>query len=176
MPSAILVIDVQNGFINPDTAHIPAKIKSLLDHVAFDHRIFTQFYNPVGSPYETLIHWTRLRSEEEVAIVAPLQAYPTAVFKKPIYSCLNAEFLDYAQAHGIREFYLTGIDTDSCVLKCAVDLFEAGFKPMVLADCCMSHGGVAAHEAALLILPRFIGAEQVILDSWRHFGIQNAPG
>jgi nicotinamidase-related amidase len=171
MQRAIVIVDVQNGFINPSTAHIPAKIKSLLDAVVFEHRIFTQFFNPKGSPYESLLHWTRLRSDEEVAIVDKLQSYPTVVLRKPIYSCLNPEFFGYAAMHKIKEFYIAGIDTDSCVLKCAVDLFEAGFKPMVLADCCMSHGGISAHEAALLILPRFIGADQVINDSMKHFGL-----
>jgi nicotinamidase-related amidase len=169
MPKAIIIIDVQNGFINPSTEHIPAKIRSLLDAVVFEHRIFTQFFNPPSSPYEVLLHWSRLRSDDEVAIVRELLTYPSIVFKKPIYSCLSPDFLRYAEAHQIKQFYLAGIDTDCCVLKCAVDLFENGFKPMVLADCCMSHGGRVVHDAALTILARFIGGEQVILDSSKHF-------
>jgi nicotinamidase-related amidase len=171
MPRAIIIIDVQNGFINPSTEHIPAKIKSLLDAVVFEHRIFTQFFNPPGSPYEELLHWARLRSDDEVAIVRELLTYPSIVFKKPIYSCLSPDFLRYAETHQLKQFYLAGIDTDCCVLKCAVDLFEQGFKPMVLADCCMSCGGRAAHDAALSILPRFIGRNQVIKDSLLHFGV-----
>lgn len=171
MPRAIIVVDVQNGFINPATTHIPGRIKSLLDAVAFEHRIFTQFFNPPDSPYEKLLHWTKLRSAHEVAIVDELKAYPTVVFRKPVYSCLDQKFLHHAESHQIKEFYIAGIDTDSCVLKCAVDLFEQGFKPMVLADRCMSHGGQAAHDAALTILPRFIGGDQVITDSFRHFGL-----
>jgi nicotinamidase-related amidase len=169
MPGAIIIIDVQNGFINPSTEHIPAKIRSLLDAVVFEHRIFTQFFNPPGSPYEELLHWSRLRSDDQTAIVRELLTYPSIVFKKPIYSCLSPDFLRYAEAHQIKQFYLAGIDTDCCVLKCAVDLFENGFKPMVLADCCMSHGGRVVHDAALTILARFIGGEQVILDSSKHF-------
>jgi nicotinamidase-related amidase len=69
MPKAIIIIDVQNGFINPSTEHIPAKIRSLLDAVVFEHRIFTQFFNPPGSPYQDLLHGSRLRSDDEVAIV-----------------------------------------------------------------------------------------------------------
>lgn len=171
MPRAIIIIDVQNGFINPATANIPGKIKALLDAVTFEHRIFTQFFNPPGSPYEKLLHWTRLRSDDEVAIVSELLPYPTIAFRKPIYSCLSPDFLNYTKKHRIREFYLAGIDTDSCVLKSAVDLFEQGFKPMVLADCCMSHGGRAPHDAALTILPRFIGGDQLIKDSQHHFGL-----
>jgi nicotinamidase-related amidase len=171
MPNAIIIIDVQNGFINPSTAHIPAKIKSLLDAVAFEHRIFTQFFNPPGSPYEKLIQWTRLRTNEEIAIVPELTPYPSVVFQKPIYSCVSQDFLRYAKAQQIHQFYLAGIDTDCCVLKSAVDLFENGFKPMVLADCCMSSGGQLAHEAALTILPRFIGIAQVVKDSHHHFGL-----
>jgi nicotinamidase-related amidase len=84
---------------------------------------------------------------------------------------MTPEFLNYVQTHGINRIYIAGIDTDNCVLKCAVDLFEAGFVPVILADCCMSHAGIEAHQAALKILPRFIGPAQIIPNAFTHFNL-----
>ena len=70
--------------------------------------------------------------------------------------------VDLLKEAGIEQADLCSIGTDGCVLKTAVDLFEAGIRPLVLADFCASHGGPACHEAGLLLLRRFIGARQVV--------------
>jgi nicotinamidase-related amidase len=49
-----------------------------------------------------------------------------------------------------------------CVLKSAVDAFELGLTPYVIADASASHAGPRAHEAGLYLLARFIGARQVL--------------
>jgi len=55
-----------------------------------------------------------------------------------------------------------GIATDGCVLKTAVDLFEAGIRPVVLTDAVSSHAGDEVHQAGLLLISRFIGGEQLV--------------
>jgi hypothetical protein len=62
--------------------------------------------------------------------------------------------------HGWTDLYLCGIDTDSCVLKTAVDTFERNPTPWILKDACASHAG--AHAVGLFIAARFIGANQII--------------
>ena len=44
----------------------------------------------------------------------------------------------------------------------AVDLFEAGIEPVVLAHACGSVGGHEEHHAGLQILRKLIGKKQVI--------------
>ena len=167
----IVIVDVQNGFITPASAHIPDRINQLLGKVDFRHRVFTRFHNPPGSQYEKLLHWTRFRTPPETEIVTELQGKPTLIIDKNIYSSLTKRFLDFLRTENIEEIYVAGIDTDICVLKTAVDLFEAGYRPIVLADCCMSHAGITVHKAALEILPRFIGRKQIVHDSAAHFGL-----
>lgn len=171
MSKAIIVVDVQNGFITPESAHVPGRIKSLLDQVSFEHRIFTRFLNCPGSPYEKLLSWTRLRESPEIDIVPTLADYPTVIVDKNIYSSVGPELNRIAAEHELTEFYVCGIDTEICVLKTCVDLFESGHRPLLLADCCMSHYGPTLHEAGLAILPRFIGGRQMIEDSAKHFGL-----
>ncbi|MGD1895112.1 MAG: isochorismatase family cysteine hydrolase [Cyclobacteriaceae bacterium] len=165
----LAVIDVQQGFISSVSAHVPSRIRKLIDRVDFTHRIFTRFNNTSNSQYEKLLGWTKLKHKSETDIVTDLQNKATITIDKYVYSSLTPEFLEYLNTHTIREIYLAGIDTDICVLKTAVDLFEHGFRPIVLADCCMSHADISYHQKALDILPRFIGREQIVYDSAEYF-------
>lgn len=63
--------------------------------------------------------------------------------------------------YNIEEVHICGIDTDICVMKCAVDLFKAGRIPIILKDYCASHGGNEFHQSALSILRRYIGTKQI---------------
>jgi len=38
----------------------------------------------------------------------------------------------------MERVFIHGIDTDMCVLKIAMDLFDLGIEPVVLTDCCAS--------------------------------------
>lgn len=160
--TALLVIDVQNGFINPNSCHIPDRIEQLIEETSYDHRIFTKFVNHPGSQYERLLRWKRLQSESETAIVDQLAKYSTITIEKRYYTCLTESFRSYVRKHKITTFHIVGIDTDICVLKSAVDLFENEMTPIIFSECCMSHAGDEIHKAALSILPRFIGRDQVV--------------
>ena len=46
------------------------------------------------------------------------------VFKKSTNTCLTEEFLGFIENAGIEKLYLTGIDTDCCVMKTAYDCFD----------------------------------------------------
>ena len=73
----------------------------------------------------------------------------------------DAAFLDTLRRQGVSKVDVCGIDTDICVTKCAVDLFENGIEPRVLQDHCASHAGTKTHEDALSILGRYIGRDQI---------------
>jgi nicotinamidase-related amidase len=62
----------------------------------------------------------------------------------------------------IRSLDICGLDTEGCVLKSAVDLFEIGITPRVLSNYCASSGGHDYNEAGIKILKRLIGEKQVI--------------
>lgn len=158
--SCLIIVDVQNGFINQWTEHIPATVESLQD--GYDRIVATRFYNPEGSLYRRLIGWQRLGRDSEDF---PLAFQPRAgapVIDKATYTCVTPDLLEDLERWGVEEVHLCGIATDNCVLKSAVDLFEAGVKPVVLADAAASHGGPDCHAAGLMLLERFIGASQVV--------------
>ena len=76
-----------------------------------------------------------------------------------IMNCKELESI--IQKNNIEKVYLVGIDTDCCVLKTAIDLFEHNIEPIVLADYCASNGGKESQNAAITVLNRNIGKKQI---------------
>jgi len=156
----LIIIDVQKGFINPWTTHIPARVEALQGD--FRRIRVTRFFNPPGSLHRRLIGWKRFAPDSADVELAFTPRDDAQVVDKSTYTCLDHALLEDFGRAGIGRVYLCGIATDNCVLKTAVDLFEAGIEPVVLADACASHGGPECHEAGLMLLRRFIGEGQVV--------------
>jgi nicotinamidase-related amidase len=168
----LVVVDVQNGFVNSRSkAILPPLQKFLTSWVARGLPvILTRFINVPGSQWETLIHWTRLRDSPETdlhpLVLGVVEGQPNVyVVDKTTYSSLNTEVLSVLDALKPDRLILCGIASDGCVLKTAVDAFEQGMIPVVLKDLTASHAGQAVHEAGLLLISRFIGRDQLIESS-----------
>ncbi|MDQ3442126.1 MAG: hypothetical protein M3490_00735 [Chloroflexota bacterium] len=57
MPDALLVVDVQHGFINPFTKHVPDRISRLIERERHKTVLFTRFVNIEGSPFRRMLDW-----------------------------------------------------------------------------------------------------------------------
>jgi nicotinamidase-related amidase len=160
MTTLLIIIDVQAGFITPATANIPQAVESLQDR--FDTVIITKFVNPEGSAQRRLIDWCQFAPGSPDTELAFTPKAGATIIEKRSYSAIDAAFLERLDALGAKDVHLCGIATDNCVLVTAVDLFEAGLRPVVLADYCASHGGPEYHDWGLKILTRLIGPRQVV--------------
>lgn len=162
-PTLLLVVDVQNGFVNEHTRHVIEPVNALIH--AFTDRgapvAFTRFVNVKGGGHERWIGWGRFMEEPENALYGALEADDHPVFVKHGYTAFTPEFEGYIDGLGIERLVICGIATDGCVLKSAVDAFERDIEPVVVTDACASHAGEAVHEAGLLLLGRFIGKGQL---------------
>jgi len=164
MASCLVLIDVQNGFVSERTAHIPGKIVQLLrSGCRFDHVVATQFVNTDSeeSPYIRLMGWRGLLSEDSQRLHSLIAELPERVFRKQIYSCFTPEFEEYIRERNIDKLYFAGIDTDCCVLKSASDCFERNISFEVLVNYCASNGGETSHQAAITVMYRTIGGNQI---------------
>ena len=163
MARALLVVDVQNGFANRYTAHVPERIRRLIERGEHDPVLFTRFVNAPGGPYRRFLDWHACADPPETDLtpeLAPLAA-PDRVYTKPGYTGIPAELADRLRELAPEAVTVVGIDTDMCVLKVAMDVFDLGIKPIVLVDCCASTAGLQAHLAGLAVLARNIGADQL---------------
>lgn len=163
----LVVVDVQNGFITEFSRPVVPRIANLVARwqAGSGDTVFTRYHNYSGSPFERLINWTQLREQPEVDIVDPLTPFlskATAVVDKKIYTLFNDEGANLVRERGWTDLYICGIDTESCVLKTAVDTFERDLTPWVVKDACASHSGAESHDAGLLVVGKFIGPRQII--------------
>lgn len=165
--SVLVVVDMQQGFIHPNSAHVVPTVVDLVRRWqnAGGATVFTRFINQAGSPFERLVQWTQLSTSPQIDLVeelAPYAARATAVVEKPAYTLFTPAGVAAIAAGSWQHLIFCGLTTESCVLKCAVDAFEHDLTPWVVTDACATHAGPAAHEAGLLVIRRFIGAGQLI--------------
>jgi nicotinamidase-related amidase len=161
MNTLLFVVDVQNGFVSEKTKFVLERITNLLQKNLFDYVAFTQFMNEEPSPYREYLHWRKLSTSDEQEIHPTIKPYVTNIFKKGIYSAINTETMKFIKEHNIDKVFILGIDTDCCVLKTAVDLFENHIHPIVLAHYSASNGGKVSHDAGVKVLERLIGRHNI---------------
>ena len=166
-PTCLIVVDVQNGFICPATATLPQRIRTFLEQRHFDHRIFTRFINPgEGSRFVNVFNWSSLQSDEEIALASEVATLPTLVVDKHTFSpVVKTDLVIQLKRFKIQTVFVCGLDTDVCVLATASALFDYNFQVKVITDLCMSTAGEAIHQAALQILPRIIGRQNLVTTS-----------
>jgi nicotinamidase-related amidase len=163
MPEPLLVVDVQRCFINTFTRHIPNRISRLLDMGDYAPVLWTRFVNTPGSPYQKLLRWHECSEAPDTEVVEELvaRARPEDVYVKEGLTGVPEELAARLKQERFEQLSLVGIDTDMCVLKVAMDVFDLGIEPVVLVDCCASTGGLQSHLAGLSILSRNIGPHQL---------------
>ena len=166
--SVLIVVDVQVGFVTEHSDPAVPVIADLLARwqAAGGASVLTQFVNAPDSSYVRLIGWSELMpGDPEVDLdprVAPLAPSATLVMAKGGYTAIAGPFIDLAKSRGWTDLYITGMDTESCVLATALRAFELGFTPWVVKDACASHAGEYVHEAGILVMGRFLGGRQLV--------------
>ncbi|MGL5825164.1 MAG: isochorismatase family protein, partial [Nocardioides sp.] len=68
--TVLVVVDVQNGFVSPKSAHVvPAIVELVRDwrDLGLPY-VMTKFVNEPGSPFETVLDWHRLTTAPETDI------------------------------------------------------------------------------------------------------------
>ncbi|MFI0742688.1 isochorismatase family cysteine hydrolase [Streptomyces sp. NPDC021100] len=165
--TALLVIDVQQGFVNQHSRDVVPMVVRLVDgwRAAGAPVVFTRFHNAPGSPYETISGWKRLRTAEEQAFAKELDPFiddSALVIDKAQASAFTPEGSQLIQDSGWSDLVLCGIDTDACVYDSATAAYQRGYRPWVVTDACASSGGSQYHEAALLLAARNLGSDQLI--------------
>lgn len=163
--NVLVVIDLQEGFINDNTVKVANNIRDLLDSEKYDAVIATKFTNMPGSSFDSFLGRTGMLGKEEKALLPFVEKHADIIVNKCSYSCVkNTNFIQslLSLCDGLpEEVTLVGVDADACVLATAIDLFEMGIRPIILEDCVGSSGGDECHEAGMLILKRSIGKEQI---------------
>lgn len=163
MKKALIIIDIQKGFINKLTSRIPSKIKNfIIKHKNdYDLIIFTKYVNHKNSNFVKNLNWKRFMEAKETDIVDELKEFINNknLYVKDTYgSFVDNKLLKYLKDNKIKRVELAGIDTENCVLTFARDAFDRGFRVVVFKNLCASHTNLGLHKSALKIIERNIGS------------------
>lgn len=192
----LMVIDVQNGFIVPASAAVVPAAVRLIDAWTAAHApvVLTRYYNHTDSPFTHVLGWHGMTEPPDTDLAAELTPYLGApevhVVDKDTYSGLTPAVTDILDSTRATDVFLCGIATDACVLATAIAMFDAGLTPWVVRDACASNASRTPpqrlHNAALMLLDRFIGTSHLIdieqarsavtATAARHLGVSGKPG
>lgn len=159
---ALIVVDAQNGFLNEHTRRAASEIVRLVrqaDRLGVPVLV-SRFTNHPGSLYRTRVGWHRCGpGTHESELIPELAGH--VVLDKSGYGA-QGMLADRCGSLRISSPLLAGIDTDSCVLACAIELFDRGIWPRIAASACGSTGGPQFHEAGLSLLRRMLGSAAIL--------------
>ena len=163
---ALMLIDIQNGFICDNTRHIIPRLERLVGAFKQDLIIATQFINTVDSPFVRIMGWNAVKTSPETDLLPFVENAATDIIRKTIYSACSNEVMQLLAKNNTDTVYLAGIDTDACVLATSIGLFERGIRPIILEHYCASTGGGGAHDAGLAVMRRTIGRNQIFYGNY----------
>lgn len=155
----LMIIDLQEGFLNTENEHIVPLINELVKNYKKGIIMATKYVND-DPKLEELFDYHKLKTETETKLAIPLEKYAKYVCYKNIYSAITSEVKEILEKEKITQVYLAGISTDCCILKTALDLVEMKIKPIVLTKYCASSRR-EYHENGVNLLKRLIGEKQI---------------
>jgi nicotinamidase-related amidase len=153
--SALVIIDVQNYYMNGHTKDLPQKIAEFILGNNFDFIIFTKFVNNKNSSLSKLLNWKDCSASPEIDIAKDLLQFVQKdnIFEKSTYSIFKSKPLTkFLRKNIIKDLYFCGLDADACVLASAYEGFDLGLKVRVLEEITRSHCGNDFEESAMEII------------------------
>jgi nicotinamidase-related amidase len=162
MKKALIIIDVQKGFINKNTKNVILKIRYYIyrNRNKYDLIVFTQYKNYKNSNFVKSLDWHGFMSKSETDLADEILEFidDKNLFVKNTYgSFVDDKLHSLLKKYKINQVELTGFDTENCVLTFARDAFDRGMRVVVLKDLCASHSNKKLHKAALEIIENNIG-------------------
>ncbi|MBI5159398.1 cysteine hydrolase [Candidatus Micrarchaeota archaeon] len=161
MATALIIIDVQNRFMNEFTRHLPARILDFVSKNKFDFVLFIKFVNNNDSGFVKNFGWNEcaLPPETDIAPELAKLSTPENTFEKNTFSAFKSKrSLDslglpaFLKKNSVSHVFLCGTDSEACVLASAFDAFDSGFKTAVIKELCASCNGKKFSEMASEII------------------------
>ena len=164
MKSCLVIVDLQNGFINENTAHLPHKIAEFISsHDCFDSIVATRYCNTSETACFRFSGWKECMSGTLASeLVSDITPYVMRSFDKTTYSGLTSEFRNFINNECFDKLYFCGVNTDCCVLATVFSCYDSVQDCAVISDLCASTLGEEKHRNAIELLKDNITAERVV--------------
>lgn len=161
MKKALLILDMEEAFMNGYTQELVDKIEDYASSTYYDDIILGKFINKTDSIFSKRLRNNTCLSKEDCELSVHISR-PFIVMERNAYTMYTEELDNYLKENKIKYVYLCGVDTDRSILKTALDLLERGYYVYVIKNLCRSSAGIEYHEMAIRLLERQIGKDYVI--------------
>lgn len=139
--TTLVVIDLQNAFINRRTASLAGKIKRHIELADYDFIIFSKFVNTPDSNFVKKLGWKKCFGPPETDIAIDLGEISKKywIFEKNTYSVFKSKgFRNFLDDNKITKLYFCGLDLEACIMASVFDAFDLGYDYEILLDLCES--------------------------------------
>ena len=137
---ALIIVDVQSGFLNDRNRYIIENIKSLIENISYDFFVEAIFHSEKDSLWDNQTDWflpkdnnfhtvKELSDLIENKDVLHVEKETKSVFKG------NKNLKDELTKRQIKEVHIVGVDANDCVLATAYEAFDFGFYTYVIEEC-----------------------------------------
>jgi nicotinamidase-related amidase len=148
----LLVVDVQNYFVNEHTRHIVPKIIDFIEAEKPDKIFFTRFINSKGSNFFKATGFKRCFSKKDVEMPVEFEKYiNNNLFNKTTFSALKVKQL-IKQLNKSDQLLICGTDTECCIYMAGMEAIDMGFDVKILKDLCASHFGIKYHKKGINLI------------------------
>ena len=133
--TALIVIDLQNCFINNKTKDIPKQIKKHIESQTYDFIVFSKFINEDKSNFVKKLNRKKCKKSPETDVVSELYeiASKNYIFEKNTYSLFKSKkFNEFLKQNKISKLFFCGVDIDACILASWFEAFDLGFDFEIL--------------------------------------------
>jgi len=162
--TAVLIIDVQNFFINTHTEELPKKIFDHLSNTEYGVILFTKFVNNPNSNFVKMLKWDKCSAVPDTDICKDLSCFVKSdnTFEKSTLSAFkNQKLVRLLRNKKIKKLYICGTDSEACVLSSAFEAFDLGFEVHTLKNLCASTNGKVFHDYAKAIIEKNIEPAEI---------------
>ena len=154
--NALVVIDIQNFFVNEYTHSLPKKISELIENSDFDYILFSKFVNSPDSNFYKILKWHECEESPDIDIHPAMLKYTNEsnVFEKTSFSVFKSKMADFFVDNNISKISFCGADIDACVLSSAYEAFDLGYDVEILKDYSLSNFGPKLDSSAIKIIEK----------------------
>lgn len=153
---ALLIVDVQDGFIIERNKYILPNIIELIQKGNYDVIVYSIQYNDEKSLWYKQIGWCEWVPETDTLeeIKQALEAKTTYKVNKLTRSIWKADenVQEILKKHDIEEVHLCGYESNDCVFASALESFDLGYYTFVIEEATETRTTAVNHTYAINIL------------------------
>ncbi|MFA7315686.1 MAG: cysteine hydrolase family protein [Candidatus Paceibacterota bacterium] len=151
---ALILVDIQNGFIKRWDKSFLKNIKNLISKQKYDLYVEVTFHAEKGSLWDKQTNWTFPYEPTVPEVLDLLKGKNVIKIIKETRSAFkgNVNLFSVLQKNKIEEVHVVGFDTNDCVFATAQEAFDLGFYTYVIEECTGASQGEKIHKNAIAIL------------------------